>query len=292
MPLWKHEWVFTSSPSGRWSEVYYSDEPDIATAVDYSAGLLIARRKLLHPINRFQKIVVSNIEGLRESLPVPVNAPGTWGGIQSTPANLAEAAVCSLVSTVIAARRKLWLRGLPEEAIARAQTTGVASQDVIWTGLLQNFIGELASPDNRFVILVRKRNKLEPGADQTKRYVITGITSAADGTTKLTFNGVNEIPNGSNVVIGAVDKRRFPGLRGTYPVIKSDIDGVHVEYEGILVGALQAVTKGYAYRLEYRPGAFISPAFSGWQYLGSRQTKNELTGSVGARSAGPGRRSG
>jgi hypothetical protein len=283
VPIFREVWSFQGTPAGTWSEVYYSEVGTLAIAANFAEDFYIRRLNMLHPVNTWTKIRVSDIANPRATALVNVNRKGlsTVGALEK-PANGDEAAVIRLTSTVVPARRQLWLRGLAESDVARDSSTGVGIASPEFLAKLNAFIAGLALTSNNYVILSRKHVG-EVG-------VIKGMITSVDGqTTPGRTIITTDVPTGvvaqSRVIIARTSKKDFPALNGIHTVTAVAGNTFTIPYRTPQDIKVMEITGAYAFKLEYKTGASINAAASGFAYMGSRRSKNVFTGSRGARRA-------
>lgn len=285
MPLFKEVWHFESSPSGSWNEVYYSEAPTLDYAADFPPTLLQDRLNLLHPVNELAWIRVSDVQIPRVATVRPINRKGErfLSLVDADgPANLDEAAVITLSSTVVPASRKLWLRGMAETDVSRDRSTGQTIILPTFRGLIDAWIRRLASANNNYVIKTRTR---VGQVDVVRGNIIKLAPSLNPTMTDITTDPVLNVGSGDRIVVNSADPKITPGLRGEFAVYGAIGGVITIPYRLPLDQVLTTVARGYVFRSLLRSGAIINPKASGFAYLGSRRSKNERTSSRGARRA-------
>lgn len=291
MSIFKHVWNFSSSPGGDWSEVHHMEADTIEQSVDLIGQALIDKRlSILDDVNTLDSIDVIPVHPGGAGQQIPVERDGTHVD-QTGPANLGEAARLTLNGSPNG-RRFLWMRGVPEHFIERDQTTGK-------TRVLPEFSKSLVSILQMwravgYGVLVRTRAKPpgSAGAGSEKNF-IDSVTYLAGGMTALTRTGTGTPPLvGEEISLGGFSPRLFPFLNGTSRVVKIDATGGGEKYlirhTGVPLNVAISTSGGWMIKITWGVKVY-NPAISPRPVLVTRQTKNEDTGSRGARSARGGR---
>lgn len=274
--LFKEVWQFSSPGGGPWNEVYYESSGTLAEAASFNEAFRVSRLALLAEQCTWKKVRVSGVLDPSLHTLVNINRQGTREGSM---ANAAEAAVCTLASSVQPGSRKLWMRGLVENSVARSVTTGIGLASPSFLTDLSAFIERLARAG--YVVLSKKKGI---GNGIVKTRVTTVTPNVATGVSVLTTAAAHLLAPNDLVTLMSMDEKQFPGLNGTW---KADVltgTTFSIPYLPAL-GVEPAAKKGFAQKLAYWETATIDPKISGFSYLGSRQTKNPDTGSRGARRA-------
>lgn len=277
--MFKEIWTFRSS-AARWTEVYYSIDDTLEEAANFTNELVNKRLALLNDSNVLQKIRCSNMDGSRSSVVVQQNKHGTGtASFAKNPANTVEAAVVSLVSTVAGSSRRLWLRGMPEDAVYRSDD---GNYDIIapaFNTALRTWIRALQN--NNYIVLTRTKVTV-PGFQWRRILGVNG--EARNGTSILTLAGNAGINDGDTITITQASNKDLPGLNGLWKVVSSTGTTLTINYNTPR-GDNYQISKGRVRKIVYRTDARINANVSAFAFLGGRKTKNDATGSRGARSA-------
>jgi hypothetical protein len=277
-PTFKTTWTFSSTNGGTWSEVWYRESADIAAASTFPQTFLNKRLKLLHQINYLEKIRVTSMVNPRLASVVNIRQPGLV--TLDEPYPVQTAAVCIIKSTLIPCQRKWWCRGIGRVSVARDATTGrdvvgpvFATDLATWFSAL-NVIGYVILP------------QFKPGQGG----VTLVATNSVDGTSNSGYSTVTTFgPHGlapaDFAQFGRQSKKDLPGLNGRFVVWSAPTATTFsIQYR---TPENQNIITQTGYVKKYSPnfGALIDNTKSGFDYLGEHKSKNESTGSRGARSA-------
>lgn len=283
MPLFQEIWSFAANSGARWNEVQYSTAASLAEAANFSPAFKKRRTDLLHDTCTWSKVRITQVTDPTIHTLVNINAQGTWGSGTGTgpPANPNEAAVINLSSTVRTGTRRLWMRGLPELAVQFNTITGRSYLFPEFAERLNSFISALGLATNGYAI---KKKKVGIGNGIIKTRILSVDGTAANGTSVLTFKDNPLLITNDMVEITRAEPKLFPGFKGPFKVLAAAGVSVTVQYstpqnESILSD------KAMGAKLSFWEDAIINAAASGFNFGGSRKTKNDATGSRGARSA-------
>lgn len=286
MPIYKEVWNFRSNTGGTWSDVFYSEAAALADAANFGNAFINKRLALLHPLNTFTKIRVSEDQNPRVSTIVNINRKGTGNyGIDPDnppgPSNLGEAAVVTLASSAVAASRKWWLRGMPENGVSRLNETGEDYLAPKFAEALDSFLNTIARPNTTYIV-----HKISPaGQNQVVSVDVTRVDgSAANGFSILTCTAPPLVIQGNQIILSQFNPKDFPGLNGTFTVKAVNGNNVTIPYVTPESANLIPLT-GKAKKRVVVPGAKLTRSLCGFSFLGTRQTKNPATGSRGAKRA-------
>lgn len=282
MALFKQVWTF-NGPSGIWSDVWYRAATNFQEASTIGADLIAQRVSLLHPVNRFKKVRVSTIAGIRQSVVIPINVRGTGNPTAAIPganfpANEVESVTCNLGSAAFPSSRRWWLRGTPELAVFR-QPDGTPLVNPAFQMALNGFFLKLEQ--RNYVILARER---VGNAQVFINKLLSVDGTAANGLSVLTLDLNAGVDVGNMITIAQANPKDVPALNGNFKVLAVLGKTITVQYTTPGNRLIPTLT-GYVKKLVYSETAVISAALCGFNSLGGRKTKNAVTGSRGARSA-------
>lgn len=280
MALFQETWQFQGLGGAKWNEVYYSVQGSLESASQFSAAFIKKRTDCLHAAFTWTKVRITQVLDKSVHTLVNINAPGTVAGVEA-PANPGEAAVINLASSIRSGNRKLWMRGLPENAINFSSTTGRSVLNPAFEGNLRTFINGICAPGYTYAIK-RKKTGIANGIVKTRVLQVDG--TAANGTSIITTKDAHLLVEGNYVEFTTMEPKLFPGLRGPFKVLGTNGLTFTVQYS-VPQNELIKSDTGYSAKLSYWEDAVINPAISGFSYGGVRRTKNDGTGSRGARRA-------
>jgi hypothetical protein len=268
---------FAENNGAGFNEVYHTQGSSPTNALNGYGVFVSARLALLHPLNTFLRIRVSDINSPRLTSLANVNlsglAPSTGG-----PLPVGAACVCSIRGSAMGAR-KLWLRGIPEAWYLRNVTTGVDAPPAALLTALANYLAAMVGFGVGMVHLQPKGVGLYTNQPLTK---VDG--SLGNGITSITAQNNPVFALGSRVVIGGTSRKDLPALNGQWTVVGVYSTGFQISYntpQGIIV----LNPKGYVRQATYSSlDVFASSQFI-FDHFGTRTSRNPLTNSRGARRA-------
>lgn len=276
--VFKEIWTFLSG-SNKWSEVYYSTANSLDRAASFPESLLNARLVLLDPFNNLQKIRVSDTANPRASVVVYIRRSGISSLSGTGPAPASQAIVSTLVSTTFPSSRRLWMRGHAQGYASRNATTGVDTLAPTFALFLNAWFAKLA--DNGYVIYAANR----VGQNGIVNQKVTQVDgTAGSGTSVVTLSAPPAFVAGQRVTFGSMSSKDFPGLNGEYAVQSVAGNTFTILYatsQNLLIKA----NTGKVHRVLRVDNASITASRSAFSFIGERKTKNDSTGSRGARSA-------
>lgn len=283
MALFQEVWTFNASSGAVWNEVHYSVASSLANAANFSPAFKKRRTDLMHDTCTWRKVRITQVGDPTVHTLVTINARGTWNPVAGPgqPANPAEAAVINLSSTAHGGTRRLWMRGLPEVAVQFNSVTGQSFLNADWAEKLTAFISGLANPAAGYA-LKKKKSGIANGIVKTRILQVDG--TAANGTSKITVKDAPLVVAGDMIQISTAEPKLFPGLRGPFKALEVVDKVITIQYS-VPQNELIKSDKAYAQKLAYFEDAVINAAVSGFNFGGSRKTKNASTGSRGSRSA-------
>jgi len=275
--VYKVTWTFVEANGASFSEIYYATGNTPADLLPQSAQASTARLNLCDPSVTWQKIRVANVTGARSTAQRVVNWPGTYAG-GGGPAPAGVALVGNLVGSA-GGSRKVWMRGMPDAIVLRADGTG---RDV--------FNGYVTTQWNAYVNGIAAYGYGLRQLTQTQKYTIASVDgTAANGTAIITVTtpslGVPPTWNyPTRVVISGADKKTLPGLNGHWTVITGSNGAFTIKYQ--VAGNLLIKTNAGSVKQEGYSGVSVfAPNLSQPAYWGGHTTKNPTTNSRGARRA-------
>lgn len=285
MALFKQTWQFQSDPGGNWNEVLYVQDETLESARPASK-IVTARLRLLHTHNILKRIRVSDVGNPRVATFFTLNLSGraidqplVEG--DNPPANIDEAAVCILGSTAVPSSRKVWMRGIREDAIVRNTITGIGTPAPFFSELLDNWFKALVG-DGTYVVNAHTR----VAGDKSN----VGFIKSIDGATFPGYSIITTVQPltpvaGQMMTFNSVDQKLFPGLKGQFQIVSVAGQLFTIKYR-VPRDFLDAnIKQGYCLPYARRLGAFLHKDVCKFGYLGSRRSKNVDTGSRGARRA-------
>jgi hypothetical protein len=280
MSTFRVVWDFNENQGTTFSEVYYksADTPQAAAVVP--TALQLARTNLLHPLNVFKRVRVTNADAQRETFPRLLNLVGTLN-VDSGPLPPGAAIFCSLTGSA-GGSRKLALRGSAQSFYLRSATTG---RDVVLPGLdeaLKEFFKQLKTAGYG----LRKLSPIQtsPLSVYSKNPITSVNGTAANGTSVLTFKNPLVYAAGSRVVIAQVNKKELPSLNGHFPVLDTAGQTITIPYR-TPSDATVTTAGGYVRKESYSEVSVFVPGSCDFDHFGTRDTKSPLSNSRGARRA-------
>lgn len=291
MPKFRATWDFSGAEGSTWSEVYDDGSAD-ATQVSVTRGspVVIARLKMLHRTCQLDKVTVRDAEAPgKPPLEFRIRLVGTAGDANDPPANTDEAAVirlsCRSADNLTSSTRSIWIRGLPEAAVARNKDTGRPEVDNAWEGTMHQWLTQLKAAN--YGMWPRTRSLTGGGA--ARAYIKDIVGNPGQDVTDLKIDAGFAVVKGDLIQINGTSPKTLPGMRGQFRVVGKTPAGVGETKDTVSVSyrcpSVDPPGSGYFYVLVRPTFCTVVPAQSGFAYLGSRQTKKPLTGSRGRRSA-------
>lgn len=284
MPIFRHIWNFSGQQgSPRWAEVHHQNIGAIDEAVvSIRPSIVDKRLSILAKNYKLDSISVLGVHPSSLGTDIEYGRSGT-ADFDATPANPGEAARFSLAGAT-GGRRFLWMRGLPEDAIKLNATAEL----VINPGFLRD-LGTLVGlwAGAGYGVLTRTRRQRTDPVGLGYPNLITGVTYKAGGLTQLTLAAGSLVPvKGTEIVLGGFDRRSFYWASGTKLVVIAD--PLTIEQTGLPHDLLIDVTRGYYFTAAYTIRTYSTLNAIKCK-MATRKTKNDNTGSRGARSALGGR---
>jgi hypothetical protein len=266
---------YTQTDSG-FAEQYYREAADLAAASVFPTTLINAMIQTKCGPTVLRKIRVSNVANNRESVVIPVNRPSPFTTLN--PDVVSTAAIVTLNSPSIGAKRQLWIRGLVDSDVQRAVGSGLDQPHASLLGEISALITRLN--ENQF--RVRALTKINPpGVVYTDIAKIVSVEGAGEVTIRMAAPYV--LPSPARVIITQVDPKLFPGLNGHWTIQFVDTLNFKIRYRPHVFGTFD-LAKG-----RWRPEAYvygaIDPATSGFSNFGSRDTGKSPLAGRGRRSA-------
>lgn len=289
MGLFRQTWAFGGAQGTTWEEVYDVDSAtDLSAMPEKTDSVVLNRMALAHATVSLQHITNRDLQDpSRPPFQQSFGNTGTAANSGGNPANTDEAAVinlfCSNLEGSRIANRKLWLRGLEEEAVSRAAVSGADVLSDDFRDNLSRFLQSLQGSSTtvrRYGMLPRTRASWN---GPLFRWKITAIIGGPNvDVTTITVDGNSNIDVGLLIQINDTSRKILPGLRGPFTVLASGVNEVTVAYR---CPQVNPPVSGYLYVIEKPEFCFVVRARSGFAFLGSRQTKKPVTRSRGRRSA-------
>jgi hypothetical protein len=281
------QFVATGDDQGNWSEIWYVNQPSIDDAIALQPNIVPARIAFLHPACELRKIRYRDIDEIRVADERIINAQGQWPAArdpsttppnQWVPANdqVDTAMIYQVVTSAPPGRRKVWFRGIAEDAHFRTSSnSGLPSP--AFDNAVKNFFRVLN--DSNAIILVRF-NELEPGYE---KYSITKIDGTMSGQTLLTIPDTSDFQNGYKITVHQTSPKDYPGLNSTFEI--RVVDGTHLAIRYVVPNLGESLDGlwGYLRRLDYRDDTPIDVTNSVFDNVGSHQSRRPYIPSRGAR---------
>jgi hypothetical protein len=274
MAYFKVIFTYTQTDLG-FSEVYYREADDLATAAVFSEDFLIAMIRPRSALTVLRKARVSSVDNNRNSVVVNINRATLLSTGSSDVCS--TAAVVTLNSPQTGARRQLWMRGLPDDSVKRDLRTGVDDPQPQFLLYLGNYLQLLSFYQYR----IRSLKKL--GTAPLVYTPIKSIEVVGPGVTRITFTVPITITDSRRIILSQIDQKRFGGLQGTFTVSNATTLTVDVPYNSTLAIGTYGVAKGRSRPAEYEYG-FIRSSLSGFLKFSSRDTGKNPLGGRGRRS--------
>jgi hypothetical protein len=276
--LFKETWMYSSTNSGVWREVWYCLAGDLTEASTFTANFIGKRLKLLNSLNFLEKIQVAELNNLRNAKIVPIRQ----AGLQTVraPAPVTQACVWTLRSVIIRCTRQWWLRGFSRESAFRDVNTGRDTLEPGFAADVNSFINQLKV--NNYCILPQVR----VGQAGVKNLVVNSIDGTqATGYSIVKTQDAHGLVAGDFCTMSRFSKKELPGLNGRFKVFfvanATEFTVNYVTPENLKITTFQGQVKKYVADV----GAIISPSDCNFNFIGEHKSKNDATGSRGARSA-------
>jgi hypothetical protein len=278
MPDFRYTFYLSSPSGGKWSDVFYRASSDLDQASLTMSSFLNRRCELLHSLNSIKKVRISQVDKPRVSTIKQINRGGANN--DGGPAATSWAIVCNIGSTAVPSSRRWWCRGFPQVVAFRDPASGV---DVILPGYLESL-------RSFFVMLQKDSWQIEPiqrvgvgGVNPVRIINVDG--TFGNGITVLTTKLPHNLVQNDICIIQQMNKKDFPALNGRFKVLDAPTaTTLDVQYR--VAGNLNIpAVVGQVKKLVYVTGAIVNANSCGFSFIGERKSKNDLTGSRGARSA-------
>lgn len=289
--LARHTWSFSGPGGTRFHETWVCQADNFLDCVPSRAGQeIIDRLPLLNPLCTFNSISVKSItDGSIPPVQVRVGFAGQSNLGTAQPANAKEAAVFNIVCTdgTKTAGRKLWMRGIDEDAVQRSAVTGNDILDANFENRFNIFIHTLTGSSAKGSKLPRvygmlPRKRVGGVGGQTK-FQITKVEKGSSSSIANVFaDDLIGISADDYIVINGASPKAAPGLRGIFKVIANVGGSVRVSYK---TPSSPIDCGGYFYKYEaatFLPVSFLLTSFA---FMGSRDTKKLDINSRGRRPA-------
>lgn len=280
MPSFRCVLEFAENNGAGFNEVYYLTATSIAALTPFPGPLFIQQRlQLLHPLNTWLRIRVSQVGSPRITTVININQPGTSvapGG----PLPPGAAMVLALAGTPTGSR-KLWMRGLAQSHYIRDPMSGKDVLDAALTIALPQFFMTLQANNLGILQLTPNSGPMTVNG----KYTITQIDgTAGNGTSILTYVGVPGWAVNTRLLMSNFSKKDLPGLQGQFTVIAIGAQTVTINYQTPELSIVK--TPGASARYApYQAVSIFNPAKCGFDHWGTRTTRNPLSRSRGARRA-------
>jgi hypothetical protein len=280
MPTYRVIWEFNESNGSTFEEVFYIDATNAEQAAIVPTALQTARLALLHPLNLWVRVRVSNTQQQRDTFTQVENEAGTFKTLAG-PLAVGATVICTL-SAQGGGTRKLWLRGCALSVYTRDPVTGRdAPQPFLSKPLVELFKQYAAAKYG-----IRKLTPINsnPLSLYSKNPIVSVNGTTADGTSVITFKNPLVYPNGSRVVIAGANKKELPSLNGHFSVLNIGASTVTIPYR-TPNDATIATGGGYIRQETYGGTNIFNADACGFAYFGTHTSKSPLSNSRGARRA-------
>jgi hypothetical protein len=267
---------FSSPGAGKWSEVYFMNATDIATAAANAAQVASIRAWLLHVDNSITTAKLINVANQREGVIKPININGL--DLAGDPYPDSVSAVCTLGSSTTGASRRLWMRGCSDASIHRDSSTGLLDQSAFFRDRLKDFFNVLPE----YNVEIRSLKRVD-GTDVVNMPILSAAPIVGNsGLTTLTLAAAFTPPVNQRVIISKSSLKDAAGLNGHWTVVQQPTTTTLVIPYRMAAGAT-AVGGGSVKQEVYQYGV-INPQLCGVSALGSHKSVNFYSNSRGAKS--------
>lgn len=281
MTAYKQIWYWEGGGS-TWTDVYYRAGTQLESAANLPLAFINKRLRLLDEFFTLKKIRTSDTTLSRSSIITPYNLAGQWSDWQESddpPATTSEAVVLTLVSTANPCSRRVWIRGIGEDAATRSKESGRDVLSPIFSEAIKEWIKALAS--NGYIIYA----KVKQNPANTRRITEVDGTGGVGQSIIKTDQAIPGLNLPLTIEISQTSAKDLPGLNGTFQV-QGISQGLYPIINYVTPqNALYKLANGIVKKKAYTDNAVIDPTKSNFNFVGSRQTKNINTGSRGARPA-------
>jgi hypothetical protein len=281
------QFIATGDDQGNWSEIWYLNQPTIDAAIALQNTFVPPRVAFLHPACEIRKVRYRDIAEPRVSDERVVNIQGQWPAVRdptTTPPNqwdppndqVDTAMVYQVVTSRPPGRRKVWFRGIAENAHFRTSSNSGLPTPA-FDNAVKNYLRALN--DSNAIILVRI-NELNPGFE---KFSITLIDGSQSGQTFLTITDTSFFENGQKITVHQTPPKDYPGLNSTFEIRVVDSTRLAIRYVVPNLGMSLPGLWGYLRRLDYRDDAPIDVTNSVFDNVGSHQSRRPYIPSRGAK---------
>jgi hypothetical protein len=277
MATFKTVWQFVENNGATFSEIWYKDGGSITTIVDPNSLSIQTRLNFLHPLNTLVRIRVSQLGVLRNTVNVLINRAGQ-GPFPQQPLPVGAAMVCQ-VAGIGGGSRKWWMRGNSKTDYSRNSINGV---DQPAQGFLQNLAAMFTALNGDGYGILRLTPIANPAVQISKITQADGKTTP--GSTVLTLNQALPVIAGATVIISRVNPKELPRLNGRFTVLAVVGNTLTINY-ATPQNQIVPILQGFIKQAVFDATHLVDPTRSGFDHLGTRTSKNPLSGSRGAKRA-------
>jgi hypothetical protein len=281
------EFIATGDDQGNWSEIWYLNQTNIDAAIALQQTFVPPRLALLHPACELRKVRYRDIDEPRVSDERIINAQGQWPAVRdplTTPPNqwdpandqVDTAMVYQIVTSRPPGRRKVWFRGIAENAHFRTSSNSGLPTPA-FDNAVKNYLRNLS--DSNAIILVRF-DEFEPGYE---RYSILLIDGSQSGQTFLTITDTSAFQDGYKITVHQTPVKDYPGLNSTFEIRVVDATRLAIRYVVPNLGTSLPGLWGYLRRLDYRDDTPLDIDNSVFDNVGSHQSRRPYIPSRGAK---------
>ena len=265
-----------TQPDHGFTEVYYRQADNLAAASVFSSRLIASILNYRAELTSLRKIRISDVLNNRSSVVVNINQ--TASALAGTADMVFTAAIVTLNSPSIGARRQLWVRGLTDDSVKRNLNTGLDEPSAnLLAGINQHC---RALSQNGFAVRALSRLTVPP-------LVYTNIMSvvvAGSGFVTFVVPNTWNLTTSRRVILSQFSTKEFAGLNGHWTATQVDATHFTVPYTSALPPGTYLVSKGRTRPEEYVYGV-MDYTTSGFNRFGSRDTGKNPLGGRGRRSA-------
>ena len=270
-------YTFVCPDGSTFDELFYSTSSSAAGAAPIGGPYIASRLLLLQSLCRLMYLRVSNVSINRDTYRHKFGLFGTAVS-ETAPDTGGNTAYCQLQG-VGGSKRKLELRGLPDDYIVKANNTGIDQPPAIFLKVLNAFFKAAATV---------------PFGIRTLQPVGAGLLAARGilqiqgglrpGTSLVTLDQPAAYPVGSRVVVARTSAKDLPGLNAHYQVIGVGGALVTINYvtpqNGTVIGG-----QGTMRQEVFNAPDVLDYSNCYFDYYGTRKTRSVFTNSRGARRA-------
>jgi hypothetical protein len=288
MPDYKIVSSYTSDQGDSFTETWYATKSSFDAVQNAFDSTVSSRLAMLNDDYTFRQVRFIQLDGSRLTSFLVYNSIGhngdalggvTGGAANQRPAPAGTAILC-LISADNRKTRHLWLRGINQGDVEINASNGLWVEHPNFINSFRDYRQVLKAAGMGLRSLKSKDPLNNPIQKISK---VDG--SRGDGSTDVTTIGAVIMDATQRVIITRASKKDLPGLNGRFQVLKQVGNVITIPYNTPANAVIQTAALGYVHGEQYAPISVIDPLSSFSLRVVTRDTKNGLTRSRGARRA-------